>query len=199
MATPAKKKPATRRTAPAARSAPAKAARPTRAAQPNLIDLLEKDHKKVKKLFKDFEKLAKKGDDAGKIEIARQICQELTVHAQVEEEIFYPAAHEALADLIDEATVEHATAKDLIAQIEAMNGSEQLYDAKVKVLGEYIDHHVEEEEGEIFPKARKAKLDLEALGAETKARKEELLAAAASPVKGKRTNGINRIFSSLSR
>lgn len=202
MPTPATATKNTTRRAPVsapARRAPASSPRARSAAQPSLIDLLEKDHKKVKKLFKDFEKLAKKGDDAGKVEIAKQICQELTIHAQLEEEIFYPAAHEALHDLIDEATVEHATAKDLIAQIEAMNGSEHLYDAKVKVLGEYIDHHVEEEEGEIFPKARKAKLDLEALGAKTKARKEELMAAAESPAKRKRTNGLNKILSTFTR
>jgi hemerythrin superfamily protein len=149
----------------------------TSAAEPNVIDLLEADHKKVKKLFKDFEKLAKQGDDEGKIEVARQICDELTIHAQVEEEIFYPAAHEALKEheLVDEAIVEHATAKDLIAQIQSMDGSEELYDAKVKVLCEYIEHHVQEEEGEIFPKARKAKqLDLEEMAAEITARKEAL-------------------------
>jgi hemerythrin superfamily protein len=148
----------------------------SRSAEPDVIDLLEADHKKVKKLFKDFEKLAKQGDEEGKVEIAMQICDELTIHAQLEEEIFYPAAHEALKEheLIDEATVEHATAKDLIAQIRSMDGSEELYDAKVKVLGEYINHHVEEEEGEIFPKARKAKLDLEEMATEITARKEML-------------------------
>jgi hemerythrin superfamily protein len=92
----------------------------------------------------------------------------LTVHAEAEEEIFYPAAREAIEeqDLLDEAEVEHASAKDLIAQIEAMDSSDPLYDAKVTVLGEYIDHHVEEEEKEMFPKVKKAKLDLEALGEE---------------------------------
>src|SRR4030095_4431088 len=112
----------------------------------------------------------------GKVKIARQICQELTIHTQIEEEIFYPAAHEWLKepDLIDEATVEHATAKELIAQIKSMKGSEPLYDAKVKVLSAYIDHHVKEEETEIFPQARKAKMNLEDLGLATAERKQEL-------------------------
>jgi hemerythrin superfamily protein len=99
------------------------------------------------------------------------------VHATTEEEIFYPAAREAVDDddLLDEAEVEHASAKDLIAQIEAGSPSDPLYDAKVKVLGEYVRHHVKEEEGELFPKVKKAKVDLAELGLAIVARKEELL------------------------
>jgi hemerythrin-like domain-containing protein len=100
------------------------------------------------------------------------------VHAQVEEEIFYPAVREALkeTDLIDEAAVEHQTAKDLIKQIQAAGEPDDMFDAKVKVLGEYIDHHVKEERGEIFPKARSAKkLDLMAMREELETRKEELM------------------------
>jgi hemerythrin superfamily protein len=102
----------------------------------------------------------------------------LTVHATVEEEIFYPAAREIVEeqDLLDEAEVEHASAKDLIAQIQDMQPEEDLFDAKVKVLGEYIAHHVKEEEKELFPKVRRSKLDLHALGAEMLARKQELMA-----------------------
>lgn len=160
----------------------AKSAGKSTSASPDVIQLLEDDHKKVKKMFKDFEKLAKQGDEAGKVEIATQICMELKVHTQVEEEIFYPALYEAFdePDLVDEAVVEHASAKDLIEQIESMVGSEELYDAKVKVLGEYINHHVEEEEKEIFPKARKAKMDLEGLGESLAFRKEELMAPMAT-------------------
>ena len=101
----------------------------------------------------------------------------LTVHATAEEEIFYPAARKAIEeeDLLDEAEVEHGSAKDLIAQIESSTPSESLYDAKVKVLGEYIDHHVKEEEGELFPKVKKAKIDLASLGTEMAARKAELM------------------------
>jgi hemerythrin superfamily protein len=144
--------------------------------------LLEADHQRVKKMFKEFEKCAQQGDEAAKVEIAMQICMELKVHTQVEEEIFYPALYEALdeQDLVDEAIVEHATAKELIEQIESMVGSDDLYDAKVKVLSEYIDHHVEEEEKEIFPKARKARMDLEGLGESVIFRKEELMAPMAT-------------------
>jgi hemerythrin superfamily protein len=141
------------------------------------IALLIADHKEVKKLFKEFEKLSKAEDIDGKVEIANQICEELTVHATIEEEIFYPAAREAIGeeDMMNEAIVEHASAKDLIAQIQEMSGDDEMYDAKVKVLSEYIDHHVEEEEKEMFPKAKKAKMDLEGLGVQLMERKEELM------------------------
>jgi hemerythrin superfamily protein len=145
---------------------------------PDAITLLKADHKEVKALFKAYEKLVK--NDAGgeeKFAIAHEICNALTAHATAEEELFYPAAREVLPeeDLVDEATVEHASAKDLIAQIEGMDPSDDLYDAKVKVLGEYIDHHVKEEEEEMFPKVRKSALDLKRLGAQIQVRKEELL------------------------
>lgn len=148
----------------------------------SVLVLLQDDHKKVKKLFKDFEKRAKAGDEAGKVEIAEQICLELKVHTTVEEEIFYPALYAAFDehDLVDEAVVEHASAKDLIAQIESMVGSDDLYDAKVTVLGEYVNHHIEEEEKEIFPKARKCGLDLEGLGESAAFRKDELMAPMAT-------------------
>ena len=114
---------------------------------------------------------------ASKKKLAQKICLELTKHATAEEEIFYPAVRQANrknADTIDEATVEHASAKELIAQILAMEPSEDLYDAKVKVLSEQIKHHVKEEEGEMFPQARDAKLDLASLGAQIAARKTEI-------------------------
>ncbi|MHB8471442.1 MAG: hemerythrin domain-containing protein [Gammaproteobacteria bacterium] len=144
---------------------------------PDAITLLTEDHKKVLKLFKDFEKLGKQDDSEGKEELVRQICTELTVHAQIEEEIFYPAVRDAISDddLLDEAEVEHASAKDLIAQLESMQPGDELYDAKVTVLGEYINHHVKEEQGEMFPKVKKADLDLAALGEAMQQRKEELL------------------------
>ena len=145
-------------------------------------DLLDADHRAVKKMFKEFEELTgSRARSAGqkKLELARQICLELTVHAQLEEEIFYPALRGAIkdTDLLEEAAVEHQTAKDLIAQIQQMAEPDEKFDAKVKVLGEYIDHHVKEEKGEIFPKARAArKLDLMAMREELEARKEELMA-----------------------
>ncbi len=142
------------------------------------IALLTKDHAEVKALFKKYKQLCESGTDGSEKEaIALEICTQLTAHATVEEEIFYPATRaEDTDDLLDEAEVEHGTAKDLIAQIEDMEPDDDLYDAKVTVLGEYIDHHVKEEEGELFPKARKLGIDLAELGAQMKARKEELLA-----------------------
>lgn len=143
--------------------------------------LLDSDHRAVKKMFKEYEELtSSKAPDARerKMDLAREICLQLTVHAQIEEEIFYPALREAMreTELLDEAEVEHQTAKDLIAQIEAMEDSEEIIDAKVKVLGEYVDHHVKEERNEIFPKARSSrKLDLVAMRDELEARKAQLL------------------------
>lgn len=143
------------------------------------IALLTADHKKVKDLFEQFEGLSDRSK-VNKKKIADQICLELTVHAQVEEEIFYPAVRKPIKDddLMDEAVVEHASAKELIAQISEMDPGDDLYDAKVKVLSEQIDHHVEEEEGEMFPKVRKSGVDLDELGQQMAARKEELMAAA---------------------
>jgi hemerythrin superfamily protein len=141
------------------------------------IALLMADHKKVKKLFSDFDKLKEEGSDEDKAAIVDQICSELKIHTELEEEIFYPAVRKAIddGDLMDEALVEHAGAKDLIAQLEDASPEDDLYDAKVTVLGEQIDHHVKEEEGDMFPKAKKAKVDTEALGATMLKRKMELM------------------------
>jgi hemerythrin-like domain-containing protein len=142
---------------------------------------LDTDHKAVKRLFKAYDELASsqaRGTAQKKLALAHQICQELTVHATIEEEIFYPALREALkeTDALAEAEVEHAGAKDLIAQIEAMEQVDEMFDAKVKVLSEYIDHHVKEERTVLFPKARAArKLDLVAMREELQARKEALM------------------------
>jgi hemerythrin superfamily protein len=141
------------------------------------IALLMADHKKVKKLFSDFDKLKEEGSDEDKSAIVEQICTELKIHTELEEEIFYPAVRKAIddSDLMDEALVEHAGAKDLIAQLEDASLDDELYDAKVTVLGEQIDHHVKEEEGNMFPKAKKAKVDTEALGATMLKRKIALM------------------------
>jgi hemerythrin superfamily protein len=141
------------------------------------IALLTADHKRVKKMFKTFDKLKEDGAAADKQALARQICDELTLHTQLEEQIFYPAARDALDadDLLDEAEVEHASAKDLIAQIQGMGPDDELYDAKMTVLGEYIDHHVQEEEGEMFPKCRKSDMDLADLAQQLSERKAELM------------------------
>lgn len=149
---------------------PRAAARPSRAKTtsrrtPNAITMLTEDHANVRKMFKQFEKMKEEGDVAEKSALVTQICTELKLHTQLEEECFYPAAREVLEeqDLLDEAEVEHASAKDLITQLEAMRPGDELYDAKVTVLGEYVEHHAKEEEKEMFPKIRKAKLDLEEL------------------------------------
>jgi hemerythrin superfamily protein len=137
------------------------------------IALLRADHTKVQDLFSQFEKT--RSDDR-KRSLAEQICMELTIHTTIEEEIFYPAVREALdeEDLLDEATVEHASAKELIAQIQGGSPKDDMWDAKVTVLGEYVKHHVKEEQNEMFPKVRKSKLDLRVLGDQLRARKQEL-------------------------
>ena len=114
----------------------------------------------------------------GKKALADRICLELRIHMQIEEEIFYPTSSEYLKDedIVDEAVVEHAAARDLMEEIEAMQPTDDLYDAKVTVLEEQIEHHVEEEETEYFPKVQKTDMDLKAIGARMKARKEELTA-----------------------
>lgn len=154
----------------------------TKRAQPDACSLLDADHRNVKKMFASYEELTKSRAASARDkrrDLAMQICMELTVHTQIEEEIFYPAAREAIkeTDLLDEAEVEHAGAKDLIAQIQEAGQVDDMFDAKVKVLGEYIDHHVKEERNELFPKARAArKLDLVAMREQLAARKEELMA-----------------------
>ncbi|MHB1332943.1 MAG: hemerythrin domain-containing protein [Sulfuriferula sp.] len=141
------------------------------------ITLLKEDHKKVKELFKEFEKLEKTPASKNKKStLVKEICEELTIHAQVEEEIFYPAVRDAIEDqdMMDEAKVEHAGAKELISQLEKMTPEEDLYDAKVTVLSEYIDHHVKEEEGEMFSSIKKSKLDMTKLGSDMRKRKDQL-------------------------
>jgi len=144
------------------------------------LQLLMAEHREVKAMFQQYQKLADaggRGDE--RMLLASQICVALTVHTQVEEEILYPAARQVLTrdeDIVDEAYVEHAGAKSLIAQIKTMTSDQPLFDAKVKVLGEYIDHHVKEEETEFFPKLRKTSLDLDAMGERIAARKKQLMA-----------------------
>ena len=152
---------------------------------PDAVELLTSDHAEVSALFKRYEKLAKANAASSDRQAhAEQICTALTVHATIEEEIFYPAAREAGVKeaLMDEADVEHAAAKDLVAQIRAMSPDEDHYDAKVKVLGEQIDHHVEEEQDKMFPKCRAAGMDLSELGARLATRKAALMREAGEEV-----------------
>jgi hemerythrin superfamily protein len=137
--------------------------------------LLRADHKRVSGLFAEYEKAH---SNAAKKELVTQICTELSVHAQVEEEIFYPAVKQALGDkeLVPEARVEHASLKALIAEVEGMEPDGEMFDAKIKVLSEYVKHHVKEEQNEMFPRAKSADLDMAELGARLSKRKAELLA-----------------------
>lgn len=141
---------------------------------PNAIALLIADHKEVAAWFDAYEDATKPSEKSA---LTAKICLALKVHTQIEEELFYPPARKATGDndLLDEAAVEHAGAKNLIAQLEAMKVGDPLYDAKVKVLGEYIKHHVKEEQEELFPEVKATKLDLVELGGKLAARKAELM------------------------
>jgi hypothetical protein len=151
------------------------------------LALLKADHEKVKNLFLEFESL--KGiddddeDDERKAELVDEICYELTLHTVLEEEIFYPALRAAIGgqDMMDEADVEHAGAKELISQLEVMYPGDDHFDATVTVLGEEVGHHIEKEEGAMFEAARNAGIDLDELGDQLSARKEELEEDLASP------------------
>jgi len=148
---------------------------PARSKTPDAVSLLRADHKLVADLFDQFEKSR---SPAKKKQLVSQICLELTVHAQVEEEIFYPAVQAALKDkeLVPEARVEHQSIKDLIAAVQGVEPDGEAYDAKVKVMSEWVKHHVKEEQNEMFPKAKKTKLDMAELGERILQRKEELMA-----------------------
>ncbi len=163
---------------------------------PNVITLLKKDHRKVKELFEQFEGLGDRAFKAKK-KIADQICEELTIHATVEEEIFYPAL-EALrsketSKMNAEAHQEHALVKLLVSEIKAMEAGDVIFDAKVKVLKDLVTHHVKEEENEIFPECKDemSEEQLQSLGEQTAARKEELMSGEAMmPTRGKRPEAI---------
>ena len=149
-----------------------------RTAGPDAIAMLREDHKRVSALFERFEKIKDEAKHTQKQALVDEICAELTIHATLEEELLYPAARVALGEkgdeLLDEAVVEHATAKDLIAQLESASPGDELYDAKVAVLGEYVRHHVKEEHDEMFPKCRKSGMDLKSLGAQMRERRAAL-------------------------
>ena len=149
---------------------------PTETDPQDALTLLTEDHDQLRSLFEQYEELGSRAH-AGKQKLALQICEELTRHSTIEEEIFYPAvrkAAKASGDLVDEAVVEHAAARDLISQLMQMDAGDDLFDAKVRVLGEQVMHHVEEEESEMFPKARNTKLDLMELGVQMAQRREEV-------------------------
>ena len=165
----------------------------------NAIELLKRDHDEVDKLFAHYEEIKDGAEDSAKETLVAQICDALTVHARIEEIVFYPAARRALGDeegkdLLDEAAVEHQTLKDIIARLEAAPTDDPLYDAGVKVLSEYVKHHVREEENELFPKVRASGMDLEAVGQELARRKQALQsrATASSANGGRRASSAQR-------
>jgi hemerythrin superfamily protein len=153
------------------------------------LALLKKDHETVKKLFNKFEKAKNRAD---KKKIVKQALLELRVHAAIEEEIFYPAVRKPVgADTMNEADEEHHVAKVLVAELDAMTGSEDHYDAKFTVLAENVRHHIREEENEMFPKTKKARVDYEALSEKMLQRKEQLLAEGVAPTAEDRMVGSN--------
>ncbi|PIM51652.1 hemerythrin [Roseateles chitinivorans] len=162
-------------TAASSRKTTARRTTTARTKTPDAVALLRADHKEVSELFEQFEKSR---SSAKKQQLVAQICTALTVHAQIEEEIFYPEVQAALKDkeLVPEARVEHQSIKDLIAAVQGVEPDGEDYDAKVKVMSEWVKHHVKEEQNEMFPKAKKAGLDLAELGERLQQRKDELMA-----------------------
>jgi hemerythrin superfamily protein len=144
---------------------------------PVAIEMLEADHRKVEMLFDQYEEMKEDSGEEEKRALAQKICMELKVHTQIEEELFYPWVRENIeeSDLVEEAQVEHQSAKDLIAQLEGAGEIDETFDAKVKVLGEYVKHHVQEEENEMFPEVQSMQEELDELGQEMTARKVELM------------------------
>jgi hemerythrin superfamily protein len=145
-------------------------------AKQNALGLLKADHAEVKGLFKEFERLKKADDAEGKERIVHAACRALAIHAQLEEEIFYPALRNAGVsdDSLDEADVEHSHIKELVEELEDADSGEALFDARVKVLSEYVEHHVKEEESTLFSAARKTRIDLASMGEELEAKKTAL-------------------------
>ena len=141
------------------------------------MEMLKDDHRQVEALFKEYEQLADGDDVAAKEAMATEICEMLTVHAQVEEEVFYPAARQVLdkQEIIDEAEDEHADAKQLIAELEEMSPDDEAYDTTVRSLSDAIAHHVEEEENNMFPKLKQAGMETESLGEQMAERKQEIM------------------------
>jgi hemerythrin superfamily protein len=142
------------------------------------IEILKEQHDKVKRAFKEFEKLGREDTEAQQ-QLVQTTCEDLKLHTTLEEELFYPAAREAIddEDILNEAQVEHETAKMLIEQLENMGADDPNFHATFTVLGEYVMHHVKEEEGEMFPQVKKSDLDLEELGSRMRQRMQELVGA----------------------
>ncbi|HEY3908689.1 MAG TPA: hemerythrin domain-containing protein [Stellaceae bacterium] len=175
MATPAKTKASRAAERKSSRSQTANRRKEPEKGGVNAFDLLEQDHRQVEEWFDEYDELRE--DDKRKGELAEKICLALEVHSRLEEEVFYPQAREATKDndLIDEAIVEHSAVKNLISEIEEMEVGDDLYDAKIRVLGEMVKRHIREEEEELFPELEKSKMDVDAVGRELADRKTELM------------------------
>jgi hemerythrin superfamily protein len=147
------------------------------------IDILTRDHQTVKDLFKDYAALAKTVPIAARMALILEICTELTIHTAIEEELFYPAVRKIINDddLMNEAEIEHDSAKFLIKQLLPVRPDDEYLHAKVTVLREYTKHHINEEESEMFPKIRKAQPDLSALGKQMMDRKAALQSQLTTP------------------
>lgn len=147
-------------------------------ARNDILDLLKEDHARAKKSFRDAQKLDPQDDRDELQTIVEQTCAELEIHAQIEEEFFYPAAREALkeTDLVDEAEVEHGSAKALIAQLRATNPADEKYAATFKVLGEYIKHHIKEEEQQMFEQLGRSSVDWEEVLQQMLTKREAMMA-----------------------
>ena len=161
-----------------------------------LGDLVE-DHKRIKKAFKEFEKLDIESDEQRCQEIVKQVLQELSLHAEIEEEFLYPAGRAALSDeaLIDEAEVEHETLHALIVQLESMQPSDDKYEARFTVLCEYVMHHVKEEEKELFPQLEKARLDWETMAALVRERRGAMMTSSSAQQKEEIRGASNHAMS----
>jgi len=143
----------------------------------DVLTLLREDHRHLEDLFDDYRDAAEGGlDPSGRAELARRACQLLATHAQLEEELFYPLLRDALGDalLLDEAEVQHATLKELLAQLSSSSPAEAFYDARMNVLGQYLQHHIRHEEDELFPFVESSELDLDEIGARMAGRRREI-------------------------
>lgn len=174
--------PATRRSARSTRVTARPTPRSTASARARVLDALKADHRRVKKAYRDFQKMDVEQDPEACQALVEQVLDELTVHATLEEELLYPAAHEALADedLVDEAEVEHESVKVLIEQLRGMSPTDEKYAARFTVLCEYVNHHVKEEEGEMFPQLERVRLDWESMADAMDRRRAELTPAQAT-------------------
>jgi hemerythrin len=162
----------------------------------DVLDTLTEDHKKIIQLFDEFRRIKDRADDETRQTLVEVACTELVIHAQVEEEFLYPALREAFDDafLLDEAYVEHIVAKQLIGELESMHSDDEFYDAKFTVLGEYVRHHIEEEQNKIFAEIRKTGMDLDALGKDILQRRKDLRNEFGIPDEGYEEDGEDARF-----